>query len=179
MTRFQALREAAAKWRRRTRRERLLLLEAVALLGIARLTTLIFPFRWIAGSLGKHMAESSRDLSAAHLQQARTMGQAIRSAAKYTPWASVCLSQAVAAQWMLKRRRIPATLYLGVAKDKAKWEGLSAHAWLRCGNVILTGREEHGQFAVVTTFCSGTASATSVARQARAHPPSTNSAAPK
>ena len=165
MSWFKSLTGVAAQWRRRTRRERLLLLEAVALLGLARLTARILPFRWIARSLGKQMAESSTALSAAHLQQAWIVGQAIRSAAKLTPWESVCLSQAVAAQWMLKRRRIPATLYLGVAKDKARRKGLSAHAWLRCGKVILTGRAGHRQFAVITTFCSGSATAASVVEE--------------
>jgi hypothetical protein len=53
---------------------------------------------------------------------------------------------------MLKRRRIAATLYLGVAKDENKAEKLAAHAWLRCGDVILTGAHGHRQFTVVAMF---------------------------
>jgi hypothetical protein len=53
---------------------------------------------------------------------------------------------------MLKRRHIAGTLYLGVAKDKTKTEGLAAHAWLRCSNIILTGQEGHRQFTVVAMF---------------------------
>ena len=80
------------------------------------------------------------------------IGQAIRSAANYTPWESVCLPQAMAAQWMLKRRHIAGTLYLGVAKDETKPEKLAAHAWLRSGDVLLTGGAGHRQFTVVATF---------------------------
>ncbi len=149
---LKSLTDAPAKWRRRNRVERLLLLEAFALLGIARLLVLAIPFRWLACSLGKRMNESGMMIAESDVQHARLIGQAIRSAANNTPWQSVCLPQAVAAQWMLKRRGISATLYLGVAKDEEKPEKLTAHAWLRCGEMILTGAAGHRQFTVVATF---------------------------
>jgi len=150
--RFKSLREAPAKWRRRSGTERLLLLEAFVLLGVARLLVLTIPFRWLAASLGKHMQESATQVDAAALQHALMVGQAVRTAAKYTPWDSVCLPQAVAGQWMLKRRHIAGTLYLGVMKADAKPQQLAAHAWLRYGDVILTGKAGHRQFKVVATF---------------------------
>lgn len=149
---FKSLRAAPAKWRRRSRTERLLLLEAFALLGMARLLVLAIPFRWLARSLGAHMQESGARTNPDDLHLARLIGQAVCSAANNTPWQSVCLPQAVAGQWMLKRRRIPATIYLGVAKADAKPEQLAAHAWLRCGDIILTGSAGHRQFTVVSTF---------------------------
>jgi hypothetical protein len=57
---------------------------------------------------------------------------------------------------MLKRRRIGATLYLGVAKDLTKPQQLAAHAWLRCGDIILTGGANHKDFAVLSTFSTAT-----------------------
>jgi hypothetical protein len=149
---FKSLRDAPGKWRRRTRTERLLLLEAFVLLGIARLAVLTLPFRWLALSLGRHMNESDMQISASDLRLARMVAQAIRSAANNTPWESVCLTQAVAAQWMLKHRHIAGTLYLGVAKDETRPEKLSAHAYIRCGDIILTGAPGHRQFTVVATF---------------------------
>jgi hypothetical protein len=149
---FKSLHNAPAKWRRRSRTERLLLLEAFALLGLARLTVLILPFKWLAFSLGRHMNESGTQISVSDLQYARLIGQAIRSAANNTPWKSVCLPRAVAAQWMLRRRRIAATLYLGVAKDDEKPEKLAAHAWLRCGDIIVTGKAGMEHFTVVSVF---------------------------
>lgn len=145
-------RDAPAKWRRRTRIERALLIEAFILLGIARLAILTLPFKWLAVSLGRHMNESGTQISASDVHHARMIGQAIRSATNNTPWESVCLPQAVAAQWMLKRRNIAATLYMGVAKDEAKTEKLAAHAWLRCGDIILIGAAGHRQFTVVAKF---------------------------
>ena len=80
------------------------------------------------------------------------VGGAVRSAAGWTPWGSVCLPQATAAKWMLKRRNIPATVYLGVMKDESRPEKLAAHAWVRCGEFILTGAKGHQQYTVVSKF---------------------------
>lgn len=149
---FKSFLDAPAKWRRRTRAERLLLLEAFALLGLARLLVLTLPFRWLAVTLGKRMNESGQQIDVSDLDHARMIGRAVRSASNYTPWQSVCLPQAAACQWMLRRRHIAGTLYLGVSKDDAKPEKLAAHAWLRCGNIILTGKDGHRQFTVVAMF---------------------------
>lgn len=150
--RLNYLRTVPAKWIRRSNIERLLLLEAFVLLGVARLLVLVIPFRWLARSVGEHMRESALHVSPAELQLALMIGQAVCSAAGNTPWESVCLPQAVAGQWMLKRRNIAGTLYLGVAKADAKPEQLAAHAWLRCGDRILTGAAGHRQFTIVSTF---------------------------
>lgn len=141
-----------AKWCRRNQAERLLLLEAFLLLGLARLCIMILPFRWLAKSLGQHMKETDVLLKPGQLPFARLIGGAVRSVANYTPWESVCLPQAVAAKWMLARRGIPGTLYLGVMKDEAKPEKLAAHAWVRSGQSILTGARGHRQYTVVSTF---------------------------
>lgn len=140
------------KWRRRNRTERMLLVEAFLLLGVARLGVLILPFRLLAKSLGRHMAVDQAPVHSASLQLARMIGGAVRSASNYTPWGSVCLPQAVAAKWMLKRRHIPGTVYLGVMRDETKPEKLAAHAWIRCGQAILTGAKGHHQYTVVSTF---------------------------
>lgn len=149
---LKMLRGVPAKWRRRNRTERMLLLEAFLLLGIARLGVLVLPFRWLAKSLGSHMREDQTPVAFADSQTARMIGGAVRSAAGWTPWGSVCLPQAVAAKWMLKRRRIPATVYLGVMKDETRPEKLTAHAWIKCGQMILTGAKGHAQYKVVSTF---------------------------
>jgi hypothetical protein len=142
-----------AKWHRRPLAERKLLLEAFCLLSLARLTILVVPFKWLAFTLGRPANPSPIAASDSDLACAVRVGQAVCSAARYTPWQSVCLPQAVAAQWMLKRRCIPATLYLGVAKDQERPQTLAAHAWLRCGDVIITGAENHHLFTVVASFC--------------------------
>jgi hypothetical protein len=129
-----------------------MLIEAFLLLGAARLALIILPFKWLAVTLGRHMEEPGKEMNPSVVRCARMIGQAVCAAANYTPWKSVCLPQAVAAKWMLKRRRIAATLYLGVSKDGSKPQELAAHAWLRCGTLILTGRDGHRRFTVVSKF---------------------------
>lgn len=149
---FHYIFSAPDKWSRRTRIERFLLIEAFFLLGLARFLVLTLPFKWLARTIGTHMNEAGPDINDNDFRLARLIGQAVRSAASNTPWESVCLPQAVVCQWMLKRRNIPGTVYLGVAINKTIPDKLSAHAWLRCGRSLLTGADGHRQFTVVSTF---------------------------
>ncbi len=69
---------------------------------------------------------------------------------RHTWWESQCLVMAIAAMKMLDRRGIESTLYLGTARDA---DGkMIAHAWLRSGNIYLTGFEEMRKFTVVGKF---------------------------
>lgn len=62
---------------------------------------------------------------------------AITLAARYVPWRSKCLTQVMAADHWLRQHDLCADFHLGVAKDKQG--GLRAHAWLRYGNLTVTG----------------------------------------
>jgi len=130
--------------------ERFLLLEASFWLGVSRLAILTVPFRRITPYLGRHMACSPEKIDLESRETARRIAWAVNTAGRHLPWECRCLAQAVTGKWMLRRRGIPATLYLGLAKDDAKQ--LNAHAWLRSGDVILTGREEINRFTVISTF---------------------------
>ncbi len=143
-----------AKWRRRTRGERVLLLESFLMLGVARLAVLLLPFKWLAVFLGKKKAKTDEEenVSTSSVSLARNIGKTVSSAASHTPWASLCLPQAVAALWMLKRRGIAGVLYLGVAKHESDPEKLPAHAWLCYGGVILIGAADYEKYTVVAMF---------------------------
>jgi hypothetical protein len=69
---------------------------------------------------------------------ARRIGVAIRRASRYVPWRSDCLVQALAAQAWLKRKGVSTWLRVGVQKI-AEAERPYAHAWLLCGNSVVTG----------------------------------------
>ena len=135
--------------------ERKLLHEAVFWLGVSRAAILVLPFRRIASHLGRHMAETPHSTISDAEQAAtiRVVSRIIEVAARNLPWECKCLAQALAARAMLHRRGIPSTLYLGVGKDEQAQ--LIAHAWLRCGDEILTGNEGVEQYAVVATFAEG------------------------
>jgi hypothetical protein len=124
--------------------------EAMLLLGAARLLVRLVPLRWYIGALGEREAESPEDLAPGQEAVAREVGWAVRTVAPATPWESVCLPQAMAAKWMLDRRRVPATLYLGAARGDDR--ALLAHAWLRAGRRILTGRAESARFTRIASF---------------------------
>jgi hypothetical protein len=96
--------------------------------------------------------EDHTPLSSEQLAEAARVGRAVVGAAANTPWRSACLEQAVAAAGLLRRGGIPGTLYLGVARDPTQPDGMAAHAWLRCGNVMVTGAAGHERFAVVGMY---------------------------
>ena len=66
------------------------------------------------------------------------------------PWHSTCLVQAIAAMLMLQRRGLDSTLYLGVAREGDV--DLAAHAWLRSGDVLVTGVDEQQQYKTISSF---------------------------
>jgi Transglutaminase-like superfamily len=138
------------RFQRLTWTERCLLLEAMFALTRARLVLTCFPFRRIAVHAGTIGLESALFISPQQGEVARRISWAIQAVARRVPWARQCLAQALAAQWMTQRRKIPGTLYLGVAKDS---EGpFTAHAWLRCGTICVTGGSQRESFQILTRF---------------------------
>ena len=128
--------------------ERRDLVEAVALCTVAGLLIRFLAFRRLAPRLGQHMAVSPETSEAATLQEVARIRWAVAAAGAHLPWHPVCLPRAVAAHWMLRRRGIPSTLYLGA--DPAR--GYDAHAWVRAGTTIVTGGPREDRFAVVASF---------------------------
>ena len=62
---------------------------------------------------------------------------AIGAVAARVPWRSDCLLRVMAADRWLRRSRLRPEFFLGVGHDAAGQ--FSAHAWLRCNNVMITG----------------------------------------
>jgi hypothetical protein len=128
----------------------LLLAEAVALLALSRLQVRTVKFERIASRLGKMHAECFEGVPAEAMALAWQISWAVNAAARHTWWTSNCLPRALAGQRMLARRGLPATVYLGAARDEP--ETMIAHAWLRCGDGLLTGGPGHRRYTVVATF---------------------------
>lgn len=148
MARLRALKKFfALSWR-----HRMLLVETAIWLAVARVAILVVPFRWLAPRLGATMAESP--MAEPRMGELGwRLGWALRVASRYTPWQTRCLVQAMAGKMLLKRRGIPSTLYLGLAKDP---DGqLAAHAWLRCGGRTLTGGRVGRRYKVIAKFAEG------------------------
>lgn len=157
-----------SKIRGRSRADILLLLRAFALLGLMRAAIILVPLRWIVRILGMtppkgpvcgtDPASGLRRASApcgspekeAHNAQAARIGWAVQAAAARTPWQSACLAQALAGSVLLRSRGVPFTLNLGVAKDGES--GITAHAWLNCGDITPTGSSGVKSHHTISSF---------------------------
>ena len=136
---------------------RWLWIQAYVWLGIMRFAINWVQFSTLARFFGTHQAETPFQVSTKHHPVLRRIRWAIVSASRYTPWESNCFPQATAAQLLLRQRGIKSTLYLGVKLDDSmpnQQRELKAHAWLRVGSYIITGKLGHEQFGVVATFAS-------------------------
>ncbi len=137
------------KLRARSPAERSSLLEALLLLGAGRAAVLLFSFSRVAGWLGLTQRNPESNVSSAQANTAAEIGWAVRTASVRTPWQSTCLVQTLAGAAMLRRRGIPCTLFLGVARDA---QHIIAHAWLSCGENILTGSDSRRRFTQISAF---------------------------
>ena len=95
--------------------------------------------------------------SCTDIQRAKRIGHVVRMASRWVPWNAVCLPQAVAAKSMLARRRVPATLYVGLRRAGALSAALNInsielHAWLRVDDKIITGGEVSRDFQALISY---------------------------
>ena len=131
-------------------KKQLMFIEAFILSGLYRFAILFLPFKYIKKRLGIAKTESTYEVEEADYLEAKQVCSIVMLACKYTPWESKCLIQAMLVQYFLKRRKIPTTIYLGV--NKSDLSGMRAHAWIRCGKMIITGYGPKDQFIQVATF---------------------------
>lgn len=124
------------------------------LLGLSRLLLWAVPFARLKRHLGKSGGEAPWVPLASNkqLHRALQIGRTIRLAARYTPWESACLPQAMAARWLLGLHRVPYGLYLGWRRGAALPGDAPAHAWVAVGRVNVTGGVGFDRYAVMGTF---------------------------
>lgn len=127
-----------------------MLAEAALALTVAEAAIRWAPLRWMGRGLGRHNVESPAANTPELTDRVRQIGWALRTAARHLSWNCRCLAQALAGRWMLKRRGIPSTVYLGVGRGRREW--LDAHAWLRSGEVVLTGGAGRQRFKTIGVF---------------------------
>jgi hypothetical protein len=132
------------------KKERTLFFQAYRIIGYTSLLISIFPLRRFLHRIGEQGKESNTAISNGTILEVLLVEKAIKRAIKYLPWRSKCFSRAITAKVLLKRMRISSTLYLGVAKDGNS--NMIAHAWLRCGDIIVTGKEEMSKFTPIVFF---------------------------
>lgn len=95
--------------------------------------------------------EESADVeSMEHMRLAYHLGKEVCRIADKTLWESKCLVKALTARRLLAKHGIESTLYLGVGKEDGK---MVAHAWLRCGEMYVTGGNGEGYATVAKFHC--------------------------
>ena len=114
---------------------------AVALFELARARILLARFnarRMLSGVAHSPVAPqaSGRD------ERISRVSKAIARVSHRLPWRADCLIQAVAAQNWLRRYHVPAQIVVG-ARTRSQ-EPFEAHAWLTCGNIVVTGGDISG-----------------------------------
>jgi hypothetical protein len=125
-------------------RRHALTVEAVAWLLLARLALIFIPFPRLARRFGTFVPptdaralQARNRTSPAHAQLAEDIGWAVTRSARYVPFGTVCLPQAVAARVMFKRRVVSRALHIGAGKERHR--PIDAHVWLDATGVEVTG----------------------------------------
>lgn len=76
------------------------------------------------------------------------VANAIARAGSRVPWRSDCLVQALAARRWLAREGLRSDLFVGVRGTTSN--AVEAHAWLKCGDRVVTGGDVSGFTPLVT-----------------------------
>jgi hypothetical protein len=129
-----------------TPRERVLLINALLLLGAIRLGLKLLPFQTLRRLLAR-MAQPTGTLQAAEKASVDQVAWAVMVVSHYIPGAR-CLAQALATQVLLERRGYPTQLRIGFTRDKGGQ--MSAHAWVESeGRVAIGGAGNMARYILV------------------------------
>lgn len=130
-------------------RDRALLAEAIAWLALTSLLIAVLPFSDVA-ALASRATRRTASFERPEPPIVNRVRWAIAAASVRVPWRAVCFQQGLAAHLMLRRRAVRSALYYG-ASQRAD-TGLTAHVWVRAGDLDVVGCETASQYALLATF---------------------------
>jgi uncharacterized alpha/beta hydrolase family protein len=128
----------------------MLFFEALVLDFLFRMMIITFPLKYYSFLLGNQSEQSSDSEDLQIDDKVKSVLRASKRAFRESLWESVCFDKALTVKNMLSRRGVKTTIYFGLQKDEKKM--LKAHAWLRYGKYIITGRAGMDKFKVVSYF---------------------------
>lgn len=120
---------------------------------IARLRVKFSTQRWLSEQWGTLHYETPRDLPEDQREQVQSMMRNFSLMEVNTSDRFNCRITALAAKWMLNRRGISSTVYVGFRKSLND-DAIEGHAWLRSGNMIVTGSKQKHSFRIVSCYGS-------------------------
>jgi len=116
--------------------------------GMFRMQLLLIKPKYLQKYWGEEGKESVDKEEIETYRYAVKVSRIVNRICSKTSWESKCLVRALTAQKLLKSKKIHTTLYLGCKMEEGK---MVAHAWLRCGELFVTGGNGEG-YAVVDKF---------------------------
>ena len=123
---------------------------------LAWLLTRLLPVRWWL-RLFRTGAEPFREAEPARCEATgpsvtRKVGRIVGKVVRYLPFRMRCLPQAMAAQWMLRRRGVPSVLVFGVRRSADADRRLEYHAWLTADEGCVVGGDEAESYTAFPPF---------------------------
>lgn len=109
------------------------------------------PFRAYSSRLGKMRQQVKQVLEPDAVKLAGHITNIVEAVCNRTPWQSTCLVQAIVCKQLLQKHGIHCTLYLGLLRMDGSRK-LTSHAWLKAGEVLLTGARGYERFKVVNYY---------------------------
>lgn len=115
---------------------------------VFRILILLVKPKHLQKSWGEEGRESENEESKEVYKYAASISRIVNRICNKTSWESKCLVRALTAQKLLKRKGIHSTLYLGCGVKEGK---MVAHAWLRVGQMYVTGGDGK-EYSIVDKF---------------------------
>lgn len=130
--------ERLHKFFRLPRRERLVLVQAWALLLLMEPALRVLPFQQLR-ALCNQAGRKKPGTSSAPVPSVSRLAWLVEVAGRLTPGTATCLKKALVLSWLLGRHGIASTLQIGVARHG---DALTAHAWLEQQGQVIFGLPE-------------------------------------
>lgn len=143
--------EKVKKTRKLTLEEWIFLLTSIYYLTLTKIKIVFFSFKKLSKSFGELEIKNEINLSKNDYLQSEKIRVSIIRGSRIVPWKSVCLDQAIAGINLLKHKKIPYCLHLGVRKKEDGLK-LDAHAWVVCGDKIILGGEKSKFYMVTASY---------------------------
>ena len=111
--------------------------EAMLRLTLARALVTAIPLRRWRGLLGP--VGGSQSIAVAPCPAASVLAHAVVRGAAQLPFETKCLPRAMALHGMLRRRRLPSLLVIGVLDPSRRGTIEDLHAWVECSGEVVIG----------------------------------------
>ena len=109
----------------------------------------LFRFQTLRRVLDRAVALTSLEQPAAEADVVPAVRRAVIAVAARCP-AATCLVQALAADVMLRRRRLSCVMRFGVRLTGTTGEPLEGHAWVECGGATIDAIDGRSAFRVLS-----------------------------